>query len=56
MLCIDKFWPRAVDKMAYQKMSGGCIVGSVRYAVSGEPFAINNCHYDDSRKQTGAPS
>ena len=35
--------------------TGGCMCGSVRYEVRGEPFSIAHCHCHSCRKHTGAP-
>ncbi|MEK9684301.1 MAG: GFA family protein [Rhodospirillaceae bacterium] len=34
--------------------SGGCLCGTVRYRVEGDPVRVANCHCDDCRKVTGA--
>lgn len=36
------------------KITGGCLCGSIRYEVEGEPFRMVNCHCDDCRKATGS--
>ena len=36
------------------KITGGCLCGSIRYEIDGEPFRIANCHCDDCRKATGS--
>ena len=34
-------------------MTGGCLCGSVRYEVTGEPLLTGVCHCRDCQKQTG---
>jgi hypothetical protein len=34
--------------------SGGCLCGSVRYTVRGEPFHVGCCHCADCRKRSGS--
>ena len=34
-------------------MTGGCLCGSVRYEVTGEPALTGVCHCRDCQKQTG---
>jgi hypothetical protein len=34
--------------------SGGCLCGSVRYRVRGEPFHVGRCHCGDCRKESGS--
>lgn len=36
------------------KITGGCLCGSIRYEIEGEPFRVANCHCDDCRKATGS--
>ena len=36
------------------EFTGGCLCGTIRYAVNAEPKRIANCHCDDCRKATGA--
>lgn len=33
---------------------GGCLCGTIRYAVNAEPQRIHNCHCDTCRKVTGS--
>ncbi len=37
------------------RISGGCLCGRVRIAVSGEPYRVGVCHCLDCRKHSGAP-
>lgn len=41
--------------MSELSTSGGCMCGRVRYAITGEPFAINYCHCMSCRRHNGAP-
>jgi hypothetical protein len=34
--------------------TGGCLCGSVRYAVRGEPVHVGRCHCTDCRKESGS--
>jgi hypothetical protein len=34
--------------------SGGCLCGSVRYTVRGEPMHVGRCHCADCRKESGS--
>lgn len=36
------------------KTTGGCLCGSIRYEVEGEPFRALNCHCNDCRRSTGS--
>ncbi len=36
------------------KMTGGCMCGSVRYETRGDPFQIGHCHCNSCRKHNGA--
>lgn len=36
-------------------VTGGCLCGAVRYAVSGRPYRVGLCHCLDCRKHHGAP-
>lgn len=36
-------------------VTGGCLCGAVRYAVSGHPYRVGLCHCLDCRKHHGAP-
>jgi len=36
------------------KIEGGCLCGSIRFEINGDPFRIANCHCDDCRKATGS--
>ncbi|MGV0875563.1 GFA family protein [Martelella sp. FLE1502] len=36
-------------------ITGGCLCGRVRIAVSGEPYRVGVCHCLDCRKHHGAP-
>ena len=36
------------------KFTGGCLCGTIRYAVNAEPQRIHNCHCDTCRKVTGS--
>jgi hypothetical protein len=40
--------------MEERTRSGGCICGSVRYTVRGEPFHVGRCHCGDCRKRSGS--
>ena len=33
---------------------GGCLCGTVRYALNSRPLAVNACHCDDCKKLSGA--
>jgi hypothetical protein len=35
-------------------LSGGCLCGAVRIALSGQPYRVGLCHCLDCRKKTGA--
>jgi hypothetical protein len=37
------------------KVEGGCLCGSIRFRVSGQPIGAGFCHCESCRKQTGAP-
>ncbi len=34
--------------------TGGCLCGTVRYSVRGEPFHVGRCHCADCRKRSGS--
>lgn len=34
--------------------AGGCLCGTVRYEVSGEPLRVGLCHCTDCRKESGS--
>jgi hypothetical protein len=34
--------------------TGGCLCGSVRYSLEGEPFHVGRCHCADCRKESGS--
>jgi hypothetical protein len=34
--------------------TGGCLCGSVRYSLEGEPFHVGRCHCADCRKRSGS--
>ena len=36
------------------EFTGGCLCGTIRYAVNAEPQRIHNCHCDSCRKVTGS--
>ena len=36
------------------QFTGGCLCGTIRYAVNAEPQRIHNCHCDTCRKATGS--
>lgn len=38
-----------------ETLSGGCLCGSVRYEVTGQPFAVSHCHCRTCRKHNGGP-
>lgn len=38
-----------------ERITGGCLCGRVRIAVSGEPYRVGVCHCLDCRKHHGAP-
>jgi hypothetical protein len=37
------------------RLTGGCLCGSVRIEASGRPYRVGLCHCLDCRKHTGAP-
>jgi hypothetical protein len=39
---------------AVMKWTGGCLCGSVKYFVEGEPIDVASCHCINCRKMTGA--
>lgn len=39
--------------MSQEKLSGGCLCGSVQYEVSGDPLKFYHCHCRRCRKATG---
>ena len=38
-----------------EKITGGCMCGSIRYEATGEPVNVAYCHCTDCRGFTGAP-
>ena len=40
--------------MAERERTGGCLCGSVRYVVRGEPYKSGLCHCTDCRQITGS--
>jgi hypothetical protein len=36
-------------------IQGGCLCGSVRYEIAGQPHNITHCHCADCRRSSGAP-
>ena len=36
-------------------LTGGCMCGAVRYAISAEPMVVSHCHCGDCRRASGAP-
>ncbi len=41
--------------MSIKNLEGGCLCGSVRYLISGTPFAAEYCHCGMCKKVSGAP-
>jgi hypothetical protein len=40
--------------LAIRVRTGGCLCGSVRYSLEGEPFHVGRCHCADCRKESGS--
>lgn len=38
-----------------EKITGGCLCGSVRYEALGKPVCVGHCHCQTCRRHTGAP-
>jgi hypothetical protein len=41
--------------MKTEVICGGCLCGSVRFEVTGQPYNITHCHCLDCRRSSGAP-
>ncbi|MDP6567586.1 MAG: GFA family protein [Alphaproteobacteria bacterium] len=37
------------------ELTGGCLCGTVRYRISGEPLVVTHCHCATCRRASGAP-
>ncbi|PYK74688.1 MAG: GFA family protein, partial [Verrucomicrobia bacterium] len=37
------------------EITGGCVCGGTRYALTSAPFSLGDCHCIDCRRSAGAP-